>query len=552
MFDTMRPLLSACLLGLPLASAVQAAEGPRRPVNLIFIVTDQQRFDAMGCAGNTVVKTPNMDRLAREGVRFTRAYAGCPVCGPARATMLTGCTNETNRVVDNGIADLKDSTPAQVPRLPTFDQILLRNGYRGEYHGKWHCPYHWAQDYSRPVRWLNGKTPPAGSTADGSDAETFKRFISDHVPLRPLRPGEKMEGRYGRPYLPDALDPNHAPASDATPAGAGPVKKSSQGETYGCLVDIPLDYTLTAYAARQGLEALDRLKGGPFTLTISIDPPHPPFVIPRPYYGMYPASAIPLPTTIADPRTNSPYLIRDTPGDGNPYGNPDRVREMRSVYYGMVTEVDTWVGRILDRVQELGLAERTLVIFTSDHGEMLGDHGMHSKNIFLDGSVRIPLIMRLPGVIPAGTVVDAPVSQVDYLATILDYLQMPAPANEGRSLKPLVDGSEQGQGRVVFSEWPVSNVPGFMVCDGRWKLLFGRGPDIASLDALYDLVKDPNELTNLLGGNPAIEQYRPEAERLKGLLVARLRSIKSPNAEAVAARPVTAQQPLAVKKKAKR
>ena len=552
MFDTMRPLLSACLLGLPLASAVQAAEGPRRPVNLIFIVTDQQRFDAMGCAGNTVVKTPNMDRLAREGVRFTRAYAGCPVCGPARATMLTGCTNETNRVVDNGIADHKDSTPAQVPRLPTFDQILLRNGYRGEYHGKWHCPYHWAQDYSRPVRWLNGKTPPAGSTADGSDAETFKRFISDHVPLRPLRPGEKMEGRYGRPYLPDALDPNHAPASDATPAGAGPVKKSSQGETYGCLVDIPLDYTLTAYAARQGLEALDRLKGGPFTLTISIDPPHPPFVIPRPYYGMYPASAIPLPTTIADPRINSPYLIRDTPGDGNPYGNPDRVREMRSVYYGMVTEVDTWVGRILDRVQELGLAERTLVIFTSDHGEMLGDHGMHSKNIFLDGSVRIPLIMRLPGVIPAGTVVDAPVSQVDYLATILDYLQMPAPANEGRSLKPLVDGSEQGQGRVVFSEWPVSNVPGFMVCDGRWKLLFGRGPDIASLDALYDLVKDPNELTNLLGGNPAIEQYRPEAERLKGLLVARLRSIKSPNAEAVAARPVTAQQPLAVKKKAKR
>lgn len=537
--------LTACLLGLSWVSAVQAAEIARRPTNLLFILTDQQRFDAMGCAGNTVVRTPNMDRLAREGVRFTRAYAGCPVCGPARAIMLTGCTNETNRVVDNGIADLKDTTPAQVPRLPTFDQVLLRNGYRGEYHGKWHCPYHWAMDYSRPVRWLNGRTPPAGCTADGSDAETFKRFVSDQVPERPLRPGERKEGRYGRAYLPDPLDPSHGPG------GTDPAKKPSQAETFGCLVDIPPDCTLTAYAAKQGLEALDRLKGGPFTLTISIDPPHPPFVIPKPYYGMYPPSLIPVPTTIGDPRTNSPYLLKDTPGDGNPYGDPDRIREMRSVYYGMVTEVDTWVGRILDRVQELGIADRTLVVFTSDHGEMLGDHGMHSKNIFYDASVRIPLIMRLPGVIPAGTLVDVPVSHVDYCATILDYLRVPAPANEGRSLKPLVDGTDQGRDRVVFSEWPATNVPGFMVCDGRWKLMFGRGPDAPSLDALYDLAKDPDEMTNLLCGNPAFEQCRPEAERLKALLVARLRFIKSPNADAVAARPITAQKPLVVKRKAR-
>jgi arylsulfatase A-like enzyme len=214
---------------------------------------------------------------------------------------------------------------------------------------------------------------------------------------------------------------------------------------------------------------------------------------------------------------------------------------MTSIYYGMVTEVDEWVGKILRRLDELGLADNTLVIFASDHGEMLGDHGMHSKNIFYEGSVHVPLLMRLPGVIPPNTVIQAPASQLDLFATILDYCGQPGHASEGDSLRPFIEGTESGAGRVVVSEWNSQNVPGFMVFDGRWKFLCGRSANAPSLDALYDLKNDPQELSNLIGGNPDREKYRAEAMRMKGLLVEWLIRVKSPHLETVKARPIFVQ-----------
>src|SRR5262249_14609963 len=148
---------------------------------------------------------------------------------------------------------------------------------------------------------------------------------------------------------------------------------------------------------------------------------------------------------------------------------------------------------ILDRLDELNLTDHTLVIFTADHGEMLGDHGMFSKFVFFEGSAHIPLLMRLPGVIPAGKIVDAPVAQIDVFSTILDYCGFPGHASEGNDMRPLIEGKEDGSKRYVVSEWNGTAVPGFMVFDGRWKLLFGRGITARSLDALYDLQDDPNE-----------------------------------------------------------
>ena len=211
---------------------------------------------------------------------------------------------------------------------------------------------------------------------------------------------------------------------------------------------------------------------------------------------------------------------------------------MISDYYGLVSLDDEWIGRLLKRLEELGLADNTLVIFTSDHGEMLGDHGLHGKTTFYEGSAHIPLLMRLPGIIKAGTVVTAPVSQMDYYATILDYLGGSGPVSEGRSLRPLIEGKEDGKDRVAVSEWAKGNVPGYMVFDGRWKLMFGRSAETRSPDALYDLQRDPLELTNLFGNNPDREQYRAQAERLKGLLVAWLQRAKSPNLEQIKARPI--------------
>jgi arylsulfatase A-like enzyme len=303
-------------------------------------------------------------------------------------------------------------------------------------------------------------------------------------------------------------------------------------------LDVPPEYTMTAWTAKEGLEALERLKGGPFTLTISISPPHPPMVVAKPYYGMYPPEAMPTPAAIDDPRTNSPYRRKAI---DPAYRDPKLVRYMLSNYYGLVTEVDDWVGRILHRLDELGLAGNTLVVFTSDHGEMLGEHGMYSKMVFYDGSVRIPLLMRLPGTIPARTVVSTPVSHRDLYATILDYCGQAGPPSEGTSLRGLIEGKESGQGRFAVSEWNSTALPGFMVCDGRWKLLFGRTAEATSLDALYDLASDPHEVNNLIGCNPDWERHRNEAERLKGLLVSWLEEVKSPRLESVKARQIKLQ-----------
>ena len=155
--------------------------------------------------------------------------------------------------------------------------------------------------------------------------------------------------------------------------------------------------------------------------------------------------------------------------------------------------MDDWIGKILQRLDELGLTQDTLVIFTSDHGEMLGDHGMHSKMTFYEGAAHIPLLVRLPGVIPAGTVVKAPAAQIDLFATILDYLGQSGQSSEGQSLRPLIEGKDNGAARVAVSEWNSTHLPGFMVFDGRWKMMFGQSAGAVSLDGLYDLQTTPRD-----------------------------------------------------------
>lgn len=195
---------------------------------------------------------------------------------------------------------------------------------------------------------------------------------------------------------------------------------------------------------------------------------------------------ISVPASLNESGNNSPYIDRsakERPG----YRDAQNIQQMTSIYYGMVSEVDDWVGRILRRLDELGLAQNTLVIFTSDHGEQLGEHGLHGKFVFHEGSVHVPLLMRLPDIIPAGTVVPALTSHIDLFPTILDYLDRPGHKSEGRNLRPLIGGREKGEQRIAVSEWPSNAIPGFMLRAGRWKLLYGRSADANSLDALYDL-----------------------------------------------------------------
>ena len=291
---------------------------------------------------------------------------------------------------------------------------------------------------------------------------------------------------------------------------------------------------MTAWTVKEGIEALDRLKDGPFTLTVSISPPHPPMVLPKPYYGMYPPAEMPVPASIGDTRGDSPYLKSANAPPS--YRDAAKVQQMISDYYGLVTLDDEWIGKLLAKLDELHLSDHTLVIFTADHGEQLGDHGMLSKFVFYEGSVHIPLLMRLPGVIPPGTVVKAPVTQMDLFSTLLDYCGVPGQESEGGDLRPLIEGKDSGAGRIAVSEWNATALPGFMVFDGRYKLMFGRGINAHSVDALYDLQDDPDEMRNLLATD--FERVRPEAERLKTLLVAWLQKTNSPFLDGVKARPV--------------
>ncbi len=528
------PHLLLCLPLLVLTAV--GADAPKPPVNVLFIIADQQRWDTLGCAGNSIIKTPNLDRIAREGVRFTRMYSSCPVCVPARTVILTGHSCASNKVLSNN--DVDDQT---LPTFPTFDQLLIGKGWHGEYHGKWHSPYKYALEYSNGVHWTNGPRPP-GSRAEQPEGKAFLKYLDEHVPMRDLLPGEQIANMYDRPYRPDPLDGSYGRPPEEVrkimrDKKAGGAMQIGQGYSYGCL-DVPPEHTMTAWTVKEGLAALERLKDGPFTLTVSLGPPHPPMVLPKPYYGMYPAKDLPVSPSIDDPRADSPYL--KTGFAPASYRDADKVRQMKSDYYGLITLNDDWIGKLLARLDELHLSDHTLIVFTADHGELLGDHGMLSKFVFYEGSSHIPLLMRLPGVIPAGSVVKAPVAQIDLFSTILDYCGVGGHESEGTNLRPLIEGRQTGADRIAVSEWNATALPGFMVFDGRYKLMFGRGLTARSVDALYDLEHDPNELHNLLGNAADFDKAQPEATRMKSLLVAWLERVKSPYLNDVKARPLTA------------
>mgnify|MGYP000085464558 CR=1 FL=1 len=341
----------------------------------------------------------------------------------------------------------------------------------------------------------------------GRITDQYLEYLDRHVPARPLKPGELLNRDFNRPYIPARLDARYR----------DPQANFSQGEVFGWL-QIPKEHSLTAYTVDQAIEALDRLKGGPFSLTCSIGPPHPPFLNVSPYWGMYPPADIPLPENFRHDMSDSPY--RERAARMTVYHDPENVKWGLSIYYGMVKEVDDQVGRLLRRLDQHGLAENTLVVFLSDHGEMMGSHGMGSKMVFYEESAGVPLILRFPGRIRPG-VVDDPVSTMDLFATVLDYLGVGAPQREGYSLRgPSPD--------FRVSEWAGENVPNFMVRTRDWKLIMAKNPESKARDALFHLKDDPYETVNLLGtaGNRA--KYRGRADEMKGRLLAWLDRAGSP------------------------
>lgn len=500
-------------------------------LNLLFLMTDQQRFDALSCAGNKVLHTPNLDRLASEGVRFSNAYTNCPMCVPARAVILTGHSTNTLGIRCNGDYDKED-----VPKVKTFDNILSSLGYATEYYGKWHTVDEFSRTYRNYVK-KTGKHTPEGKL---SQRDAYLRWLEldKQFPERPPGRGELRDNYSMRSYKPDRADWRFK----MSPGEAA--NNYHQAGSYGWL-QMPSDCTRTAFTAEEVCRALNHLsaRNRPFSLTCSFGPPHPPTILPRPYYGRYSPSQCNPPASIHDPMEGSPYAKKAALEEMQRYKNPEILRYVISDYYGLVKEVDDWVGRILYRLEYFGLFNNTLVVFTSDHGEMLGDHGMYSKFIFYEGSVHIPLIMRLPGVIPAGIVVDNPVSHIDIFPTLLDYLGVRGHKSEGRNLRHLIDGFYPASDFCVSSSLG-NSTPNYMVRSGDWKLMIGDSPKSRAVDALYNLKEDPDEMNNLIWENKPISKRDVEvAEDLKARLVSWLESIDSPDAEGVRKREISQPKP---------
>jgi arylsulfatase A-like enzyme len=475
-----------------------------KPPNLLFIMTDQQRFDALSYAGNKILNTPNMDRLAREGAWFENAYTQCAVCTPARASMLTGHTVANTKVISNRQAYVPEDTG--VMPMKTYDEILSEHGYECEHYGKWHTPTFRARIYNNPVTAAGIHKTELGP---GKKA-AYLKYLDPLYPERELKEGELKDTLTERPYVPDPIDQRF----DLKNNGLESDIKVGQSDIHG-VTTIPAAYYISAFEAGKTIQALEKLKDRPFSITCSFHHPHPPYLAAEKYIKMYPPEKMVPPVSINDDLADSPYL-KVKRGTDEKYSDPKMIQYFISEYYALVKEVDDRVGQILDKLDELGLTDNTLVIFTSDHGEMLGSHGMRGKFCFYEESSHVPMMIRFPGRIKPGTKVKAPVSNIDLFATILDYLDIPTHHSDGRSLRGLIEGTTD-ENTYVVTEWlsDLQGKPSHMVVKGGWKLMLPDPSAKKLKKALYNLNDDPHELRNLLANNSDPRNYAVKVTELE-------------------------------------
>ncbi|MGB7159603.1 MAG: sulfatase-like hydrolase/transferase [Tepidisphaeraceae bacterium] len=426
--------LVATIIALWFCTSARAAEN--RP-NLIVIVTDDQAMWSVGAYGNRESRTPNMDRLAREGARFTNAFTATPVCSPSRAAFLTGRYGTELGITDWITVAQAEAGVGLPPETVTWPEVLKQNGYTTALVGKWHL----------------GHLPQHHPTRHGYDH--FWGIIGGGA---------------------QAMDPQVEVDGQRT-------------KLKGPTPDLTTD---------EALRWLESNKDKPFAMSIHFREPHLPYA---PVREEDSAPFMELDPTIPDFKGLDPQWTKDT----------------YRKYYASVHSVDRNIGRLLARLDELKLAENTIVLFTSDHGYNIGHHGIYTKgngswilagtrgpkrpNMF-EESIRVPLIVRGPGVAVPGTTIDAPVSNIDTSASVLGMVGLKPPADakqHGLDFSPFLRGEQPVDWRKeVFGQYDLHNA-GLaymrMVRTDEWKLV--RHHVASGLNELYDLKNDLGETKNL-------------------------------------------------------
>lgn len=456
-----------------------------RPKNVLLLWTDQQRADTIGAAGNPQIQTPHLDRLAQSGALFQQAYCAQPRCSPARASLLNGLFPHTHGVLNNGIVP--------DPRFPMIAELLRPAGYRCGYIGKWHLGNELsAQRGFDP--WVSTDEGYAGSHA----TEGYSSY-HDFLVSRGYTPADEHQdglifGRDTAAGLPEAVGK-------------------------------------PAFLAAEASRFLAAYRDQPFLLSVNFLEPHAPFT--SPLDGLYSPDDMILPESwyrrmeatvprryrrlqeaYAGPYAEHPGWVKSNDEWG--------WKELKARYWGLCTLVDKYVGRILGRLEELGLADDTIVVYTSDHGHMMGEHRLLNKSLQYEPSAQIPLILRVPGLPPQR--LRTPVSHVALVPTILELLGQPLPAPlHGASLVPLLaHGDTAPDEATVVIEWNDRFLPGSVagtgdatevrtIRRGRWKLNVHASGE----HELYDLVDDPGELHNAFADPGHTDTIRDLHARLR-------------------------------------
>ncbi len=390
--------------------------------NLVFVWTDEQRPDTIGAYGNRQISTPNIDRLASTGALFEAAYCTQPVCSPARASVLTGVYPHTHGVNQNNVS--------LGTELPTLATLLRDAGYACGYVGKWHLGNE------------AGRIPPGRSGFDDLWVSTEDGYIRDHA-----KEGYTSYHDFllAQGYTP--RDGHRGGTIFARPTAAR----------------LPEEHGKPAYQAAECVRFLDARRDRPFLLMVNFLEPHQPFF--GPWDNLYSPDDVRLPPSWYrdfEPTVPARYRLRqEALRHGLSLGEFDRLgsndergwKELVARYWGLASLVDKYVGQILDHIDALGLAGNTIIVFTSDHGDMMGEHRLVHKAVQFEGAVRVPLVIRVPGLRPRR--LTTPVSHVSLLATLLDLLGQSQPDHlQGRSLLPLLtEGDSVLDGEDVVIEW---------------------------------------------------------------------------------------------------
>lgn len=457
------------------------------PPNLLLILTDQHRLSAMGSYGQTPCRTPHLDRLACESVRFQNAYTVCPVCSPARASVLTGVFPHAHGMVSNShnLGCSVHGLTAHADRL--LSRRLIDAGYRAGYTGKWHL------GDDRPLV-FGGSTPRflpedagfvghqfGGHGGGGHNYAEFRRYLE----------------RRGLHHRVRAWD---EPTVRIREAG---------------IIDAPIEATEAYWLTDHSIDLVDRFASAerPWFIWHNFWGPHDPYYVTEEYLRLYDDVEIP-------PWPNYDWPARSIPGPHQAKLDPrsDSLtwrdwQTMLRYYYAFSSMIDAQIGRLLEHLRRTGELERTVVVFAADHGETLGSHGGMTDKGFchFEEVQRIPLLVRLPEGRGGGRVVHDLVSLVDLYPTLLDFAGVESVGRHGLSLRGVIERGEALPRDQVAVEFAGVNNVSYTMRTIRWSH-YKYGFNIGGPDELYDLSSDPHEMENLID-DPAHADVADEGRR---------------------------------------